>query len=233
MFGREQKLLPPVVLDTGSIFLNAAASDDKIELSKIVPSRYGDADVKTTTSLELRRNRPEDGHLGASYPQIVAVLENGKRQRNLVGDLVVDAVPVSNRVYLEAVLGKDTTAKRDDSIKRTSGENSKSGRRWLFGIFGRDSDDSASRHFRKGVFDQADSGSSGASRTWPPLPGQRVDASSEQSDDSAKNGTDEKKSTDGSSVPTAKKDEAVQKATADDSPPSRRRLFDFFRRDDE
>ena len=38
MFGRDQKLLPPIVLDTGSIFLNAAASDDKIELSKIVPS---------------------------------------------------------------------------------------------------------------------------------------------------------------------------------------------------
>ena len=143
VFGRDQKLLPPIVLDTGSIFLNAAASDDKIELSKIVPSRFGDADVKTTTSLELAEVVRKTASLGATYPQIVAVLENAKRQRNLAGDLVVDAVPVSNRVYLEAVLGKDTTAKRDDSIKRTSAESSRSSRRWLFGIFGRDSDDSA------------------------------------------------------------------------------------------
>ena len=37
VFGREQKLFPPVVLDTGSIFLNAAESDEKIELSKDHP----------------------------------------------------------------------------------------------------------------------------------------------------------------------------------------------------
>ena len=121
VFGRQQKLFPPIVLDTGSIFLNAAESDDKIELSKIVPSRFGDADVKMTTSLELAEVVRKTASLGATYPQIVAVLENAKRQRNLAGDLVVDAVPVSNRVYLEAVLGKDTTAKRDDSLKRTSG----------------------------------------------------------------------------------------------------------------
>ena len=144
VFGRDQKLLPPIVLDTGTIFLNASASDDKIELSKIVPSKFSDADVKTTTSLELAEVVRKTANLGASYPQIVAVLENAKRQRNLAGDLVVDAVPVSNRVYLEAVLGTDTTAKRDDAIKRTSGESSRSRGRWLFGIFGRDSDDSAS-----------------------------------------------------------------------------------------
>ena len=120
VFGRQQKLLPPIVLDTGSILLNAADNDDKIELSKIVPSRFGDADIKITTSLELADVVRKTANLGATYPQIVAILENAKRQRNLAGELVVDAVPVSNRVYLEAVLGKDTTAKRDDSVKRTS-----------------------------------------------------------------------------------------------------------------
>ncbi len=140
VFGRQQKLFPPIVLDTGSIFLNAAENDDKIELSKIVPSRFGDADVKITTSLELAEVVRKTASLGATYPQIVAVLENAKRQRNLAGELVVDAVPVSNRVYLEAVLGKDTTAKRDDSLKRTSAESSRPGRRWLFGFFGRDTD---------------------------------------------------------------------------------------------
>ena len=144
VFGRQQKLLPPIVLDTGSIFFNAAESDDKIELSKIVPSRFGDSDVKLTTSLELADIVRKTASLGATYPQIVAILEAAKRQKNLSGQLVVDAVPASNKVYLEAVLGKDTTAKRDDSLKRTSAETSRSGRRRFFGIFGRESDDSAS-----------------------------------------------------------------------------------------
>ena len=142
VFGRQQKLLPPIVLDTGSIFLNASESDDKIELSKIIPSRFGDGETKLTTSLELSDIVRKTASLGATYPQIVAILEAAKRQKNLSGELVVDAVPASNKVYLEAVLGKDTTAKRDDSLKRASGETSRSGRRRFFGLFGRDSDDS-------------------------------------------------------------------------------------------
>ena len=81
VFGRQQKLLPPIVLDTGSIFLNAAENDDKIELSKIVPSRFGDADVKITTTLELAEVVRKTASLGATYPQIVAILETAKRQK--------------------------------------------------------------------------------------------------------------------------------------------------------
>ena len=229
VFGRQQKLFPPIVLDTGSIFLNAAENDDKIELSKIVPSRFGDGDVKMTTSLELADVVRKTASLGATYPQIVAVLENAKRQRNLAGDLVVDAVPVTNRVYLEAVLGKDTTAKRDDSLKRTSGESSKPGRRWLFGIFGRDTDSSAKNSSTDGPGKDAStnstrdaSSSAGASDPTDPAgaAGQTTSA-------------DAKKGADSVSEPTAKKDDAIQKATAEEVPPPRRRLFDFFRRDDE
>ena len=68
VFGRQQKLLPPIVLDTGSILLNAAENDDKIELSKIVPSRFGDADVKITTSLDLAEVVRKTASLGATYP---------------------------------------------------------------------------------------------------------------------------------------------------------------------
>ena len=225
VFGRDQKLLPPIVLDTGSIFLNASASDDQIELSKIVPSPYGDADVKTTTSLELAEIVRKMATLGASYPQIVAVLENGKRQRNLAGELVVDAVPVSNRVYLEAVLGKDTTAKRDDSVKRTSAESSRSGRRWFFGIFGRDSDDSAAdtrdkAASTKPVRDLSSNPDPANSPKSTTAPGGETDAGA-------------KKRNDGVDDPPAKKDDGVQKATLEETPPPRRRLFDFFRRDDD
>ncbi|HZW31028.1 MAG TPA: flagellar basal body P-ring protein FlgI, partial [Isosphaeraceae bacterium] len=46
LFGRQQKLLPPIVLGTGAIWLNADVHDDTLELSKIVASQYGEADAK-------------------------------------------------------------------------------------------------------------------------------------------------------------------------------------------
>jgi flagellar basal body P-ring protein FlgI len=229
VFGREQKLLPPIVLDTGSIFLNAAESDDKLELSKIVPSRYGDSDVKMTTSLELAEVVRKTASLGATYPQIVAVLEKAKRQRNLAGDLVVDAVPVSNRVYLQAVLGKDTTAKRDDSLKRASGESSRPGRRWLFGLFGRNTDspskDDPSEISSKDASSKPIQKTSSTANTASPP--NSTDVVDQDTSDNAKKGADSADET------TAKKDDAVQKATGEDASPPRRRLFDFFRRDDD
>ena len=142
IFGRQQKLLPPIVLGTGPILLNAAENDDKIELSKIVASRFSDADTKVTTTLELADVIRRTANLGASYPEIVAILETAHRQKNLPGELVVDAVPRSNRTYLEAIMGKDVTSKHDDAVKRTSAESSKSNRRWFFGMFGRDTESS-------------------------------------------------------------------------------------------
>ena len=79
-------------------------------------------------------------NLGASYPEIVAVLETAQRQKNLAGELVVDAVPVSNRQSTsKPSWAKTSTAKRDDAVKRTSGESSELGRRRFFGLFGGDS----------------------------------------------------------------------------------------------
>jgi flagellar basal body P-ring protein FlgI len=229
VFGRQQKLFPPIVLDTGSIFLNAAESDDKIELSKIVPSRFGDADVKMTTSLELAEVVRKAASLGATYPQIVTVLENAKRQRNLAGDLVVDAVPVTNRVYLEAVLGKDTTAKRDDSLKRTSTESSRTGRRWLFGLFGRETDAPA-----KSTATNDPSKDASIKSNRDASSGTGASNATDQTDGPSKAASgDAKKGVDSESEPTAKMDTAVQKATGEESPPPRRRLFDLFRRDDE
>ena len=93
VFGRQQKLLTPVVLGTGPISLNAADNDEKIEISKIVPSQYGDADTKITSTLELPEVLRRLANLGAGYPDVVSVLETAQRQKNLPGELVVDAVP--------------------------------------------------------------------------------------------------------------------------------------------
>jgi hypothetical protein len=126
------------------------------------------------------------------------------------------------------MLGKDT-AKRDDSVKRASGESSRSGRRWLLGIFGKNTDDAPTKK------SSSDKSSNDASS-------EAVDSS--KSDDlgnpSAKNndadakGTEKAKQGDaGAGDSSAKKDDAVQKAKGDDDAPTRPRLFDFFRRGDE
>lgn len=123
MFGRGQKLLPPVVLGTGPILLNASDGDETIQISKIVASKLGDADSKVSSSLELGDVVKSVASLGAKYPEIVTILQAAERQKNLPGPLVVDAVPGTSPEYLNAVLlGKDATAKKDDALNKTSGE---------------------------------------------------------------------------------------------------------------
>ena len=132
LFGQAQKLLPPIVLGSGAILLNAADKDDKVEISKIVPSKFGDSDVKLRTSLELAEVIRQVANLGATYPDLVAILEAASRQRNLPGTLVVDAVPSSNLDYLQAaILGKDTTSKVDPGVHRTSAQPTSPLRRFL------------------------------------------------------------------------------------------------------
>jgi flagellar basal body P-ring protein FlgI len=228
VFGRQQKLLPPIVLDTGAIFLNASDSDDKIELSKIVPSQFGDSDVKLTTSLELADIVRKTASLGATYPQIVAILEAAKRQKNLSGQLVVDAVPASNNTYLEAVLGRDTTAKRDDSVKRTSAEAPK--RRWLFGLFSRERD----------APDDDDTPNGSPSKNASTIPSPTTSSSikpgnpaNPKPENDPTIGDDAKKGESTKGNATAKKDDAVQKASGDEATAPRFRLFNMFRKDDE
>ena len=107
VFGSRQKLLPPIVLDGGDILLNAGDNAETIELSKIVPSQGPDSDVKVASSMELAEVIRRVANLGATYPQIVTLLEKASKQRNLPGQLVVDAVPVASPAYLEAIAGKD------------------------------------------------------------------------------------------------------------------------------
>ena len=120
VFGRGQRLLTPVVLGNGPFLLNASDGDQAVQISKIVPSRFADADAKVESSLELGDVLRQAASLGAIYPEIVAILQAAERQKNLPGPLVVDAVPGSSPVYLEAaILGKDTTVKKDDALKKT------------------------------------------------------------------------------------------------------------------
>ena len=230
VFGRQQKLLPPIVLDTGSIFLNAAESDDKIELSKIVPSRYGDADVKMTTSLELAEVVRKTASLGATYPQIVAILENAKRQKKSGR-----RAGRRRRARFQSGLPRSRPGQRHDRQARRLGQAN----------LGRDFQVRpalAVRNLRTRYRRPRP-------RTTPPTSQARMHppsrfrsfvdrrpgepARSEPTLPAKTRAVMLKKAMMSAAEPTAKKDDAVQKATAEDDPPPRRRLFDLFRRDDE
>lgn len=122
VFGRGQSLEPPLVLGHGDILLNAADHDDSVDISKIVPSQFGARDVKLQCSLELGEVIRSVARLGATYPEVVAIIEAADRQKNLPGPLFVDSVPQASMQYLnKAILGTDEVAKHDEEVKPASG----------------------------------------------------------------------------------------------------------------
>jgi hypothetical protein len=199
------------VLGPGDILLNAADHDDEVDISKIDASRFG-SDVKVRSSLEIGEVIRHVARLGATYPEIVAILDAAEKQKNLPGPLYVDSVPQANMQYLnKALLGQDEAPKVDDEVKPASG----SFLRRMF-IRGRGDDDDRS-----------------PAKTAPKFPGAR----SEDEAKPAEAGAEDAKAAAGDG-PVAKKDEALQKtggasASADEEssrPGGRPRILDVFRR---
>ena len=138
IFGRGVKLQTPIVLGTGAIQLNAADGDSSVEVSRIVPSRFADADQKVSSTLELADVLRRAAGVGATYPEIVNILQAADRQRNLPGPLVVDAVAPARPEYISAAIyGQDTTAKKDPALQQAKATPTTPPRRRFFGLFNR------------------------------------------------------------------------------------------------
>jgi flagellar basal body P-ring protein FlgI len=123
LFGRGLDLLTPVVLGgANSIQINASNGDTKVEISRIEPNRNDRPDRKVITSPGLASVVRELVRLGATYPEVVALIESAHAQKNLPGPLVVDALPLPTARYEESQLaGVETTVKADDAVERASG----------------------------------------------------------------------------------------------------------------
>jgi hypothetical protein len=127
VFGRRQRLLPPMVLgDPGSVMINASPDDEQVQVTRIAKSGTGLPDQRVTSRPEVGEIVKAASNLGATYPQIVAVLRAAELQRNLDGPLVVDALPAAAEAYDRAQLAGDTgasgDAKTDESVKRAGAE---------------------------------------------------------------------------------------------------------------
>jgi flagellar basal body P-ring protein FlgI len=230
VFGRTQKLLTPVVLGTGAILLNAADKDDEIEISKIVPSKFGDADVKLRSSLDLGEVIRRVANLGATYPEVVAILEAANRQKNLPGNLVVDAVPIANMDYLAAaILGKDSTSKVDPAVKRASAQRPTSRLRRLLGLGGREVAETASTRPASPKDPTVQAGTNSApsqNPTSPASPGP-----TQVTSNAAETGTSSAEVPAGTSPNSPKKDDGLERAGGNSSVQPRSRLLEWlFRR---
>ncbi len=124
IFGAGQKLEPPIVLGGGgSIIINASESDQKAEISRITRNNL-DSGTKVNSDLTLRSIIRETANLGATYPEIIQLLESANRQHNLQGNLLADARPAASVDYTQAqIAGKKVgdAAKKDSSVSRASG----------------------------------------------------------------------------------------------------------------
>jgi len=137
IFGKDQKLLTPVVLGGGgTILLNAADGDSVIQITRITASGLDKADTRVQSSQALGDVIRETARLGATYPEIVRMLSAAEKQKNLSGALVLDAVPQVDPAYDSALLsGVDLTApKKDDSVQKTK-KTEDSKRKRFFDIF--------------------------------------------------------------------------------------------------
>jgi hypothetical protein len=125
VFGRGQKLLTPIVLGAGGpILLNAAEGDDKVQITRITHDTLDRADGRASTPLEVSAVIREATRVGATYPEVVAILAGASRQKNLPGPLVVDAIPLPDKAYSEAQLLGEAKSK-DDGVKKAGAESKK------------------------------------------------------------------------------------------------------------
>ena len=212
VFGRNQMLQPPIVLGAGPVLLNAAPSDDSVDISKIVPSKFGNADVKVRSSLDVGDVIRHVANMGSTYPEIIAILEAAFKQKNLPGPLFVDSVPTSNLEYLEKSILGESKPKKDPEVQRSG----LSRLRKLFSFRNRSDDDDDPKDATAKKDDAKDKSDDDKAKT-----AKKDDAKDEPDDDKAK---------------TAKKDDALQKASSetesddDSTSTSRFRFLDRLRR---
>jgi hypothetical protein len=126
VFGARQKLLTPVVLgDANSVIINAGPEDAQIRLSRITPGG-AEPDQQAYAPPGIGAVVKTAANLGATYPQIVSLLQAAERQKNLEGPLVVDALPAPTPAYDQAQLASRAAdpkdAKRDEALGRASSE---------------------------------------------------------------------------------------------------------------
>lgn len=97
LFGANQEFRPPMYLAAGrNIVITSQPGDDKVSLAKF---QVGHPDQRREVSLQVAEVIRAADELGATYPDIVQLLADASKQKNLPTRLAIDELPEGGRVY--------------------------------------------------------------------------------------------------------------------------------------
>lgn len=96
LFGRDQRLKTPLMLDAGSRIMIVGDSPDEIAVSKFAVGEMNQRRVVSNRVDEVIRAIVE---LGGTYPDVVQALQEAKRKDALLSRFEVDALPEAGRTY--------------------------------------------------------------------------------------------------------------------------------------
>lgn len=96
LFGHDQRLATPLVLEAGQRILINAERGDQITVSRFSPDEPDQKRVVSTKVDEVIRAIVD---LGGTYPDVVQALQQAKAARALASKLEMDALPTAGRTY--------------------------------------------------------------------------------------------------------------------------------------
>ena len=96
LFGRTQKLVPPVRLEAGPQIMINSLDAERLSVSRFA---VGEADQKKIVSLSVDELIRAVAELGGTYPDIVQALQQAKSTKAYAGRLEIDAVPQAGREF--------------------------------------------------------------------------------------------------------------------------------------
>jgi hypothetical protein len=110
LFGANQEFRPPMYLAAGRhIVITSQPGDDKVSLARF---EVGQPDQRREVSLQVADVIRAADELGATYPDIVQLLADASKQKNLPTRLAIDELPEGGRVYYRPSTGGEFPVKK-------------------------------------------------------------------------------------------------------------------------
>ncbi len=124
LFGNDQELRAPLAVQAGNhIWINAQPGAPTVTISRYQVGRPPRREVVSTRIADVIRGSVK---LGASYPDIVQMLVQAQRQQNVPGQIAIDAVPRTGRLYFRAANSTTSPADAPPNLFPTSVQDANS-----------------------------------------------------------------------------------------------------------
>jgi len=96
LFGRHQKLVPPIQLEAGPQIMINSIDAERMSVSRFA---VGEPDQKKIISLSVDELIRAVAEMGGTYPDVVQALQQAKSTKSYAGRLEIDAVPQAGREF--------------------------------------------------------------------------------------------------------------------------------------